>query len=73
MSFLEEIFGIVGGFISYHIKLGQLGLADRKSLMCMGIDIGARDEGVVINFISQFLVLGRVVSKHYSQGKSMNL
>ena len=45
-------FGIAGGFISYHIKIGQPGLADSKSLMCMGIDIGARHEGDVINFIS---------------------
>ena len=52
ISFQAKLFGIAGGFISCHIKIGQPRLADRKSLMCVGIDIGTRDEGDVINFIS---------------------
>lgn len=50
ISFRAEFFGIAGGFISYHLKIGQPGLADRKSLICVAIDIGPRDEGVVILF-----------------------
>jgi hypothetical protein len=45
IPFWAQLFGIAGVFNSCHIKIGQPGLADRKFLICVAIDIGPEGGG----------------------------